>query len=276
MASIDGLEWTGIQTGKEGEVYRAVSHGNGSFAAVGSFGGSNITAATSDGDRWEMTTRDARYVNYLRGLGFGNGFFLGLGGDPGAVGDSRPFVMTSVDGKAWSDLTPIAGKNMLRRVCYGNDRFVAVGDRGRRASSKEGKDWNDAPNVKAIDTLIDVTFGNNLFVGVGLHGLRMSSEDGIAWSERIPGEEGEHINSVLWTGERFVAVGQGATYFSQDGRRWDRQPNTDAPLIAVYGQQRFIGSNWRGRILQSTDAVTWKEVIQVEQHVEALAFGTIA
>lgn len=273
LVSADGKEWTDLQTGKEGEVYRAVSHGNGRFAAVGSFGGTNITASTADGVAWQTASRDAKYVNYLRGLGFGKGMFLGLGGDPGAVGDSRPFVMTSEDGQTWSDLTPISGKNMLRRACFGNDRFVAVGDRGRRATSPDSKTWTDAPDVKAIDTLIDVTFGQGIFVGVGLHGLRMTSEDGIKWSERIAGEEGEHINSVIWTGDRFVAVGQGATYISPDGLKWERLPNTNAPLIAVFGQQQFIGCNWRGRILQSTDAVAWKDVHQAEHHIEAVAFG---
>ncbi|QDU28244.1 hypothetical protein ETAA8_33440 [Anatilimnocola aggregata] len=273
MTSTDGKTWSNAQTGKEGEVYRAVSFGNGRFAAVGTFGGANIYASTADGTTWQTGTRDAKYVSYLRGLGFGQDKFLGLGGDPGSVGDSKPFVMTSADGQTWSDVTPIAGRNMLRRVCYGNERFVAVGDRGRRAASKDGKEWIDTEKVKAIDTLIDVTFGNGLFVGVGLHGLRMSSADGVTWSERLTGEEGEHINSVLWTGERFVAVGQGATYHSTDGLKWDRQPNTNAPLIAVFGEKQFVGSNWRGRLLHSTDAITWTDVFQAEHHVEALAFG---
>lgn len=273
IVSTDGRAWSHAQTGKEGEVYRAVVAGNGRFAAVGSYGGSNITASTADGIEWQAAVRDARYVNYLRGLSFGKKMFLGLGGDPGAVGDSKPFVMTSTDGQNWSDMKPISGKNMIRRVAYGNDRFVGVGDRGRRAASKDGFEWSDAPNVKAIDTLIDVAFGRDLFVGVGLHGLRMSSEDGISWSERLAGEEGEHINSILWTGERFVAVGQGATYLSNDGRKWDRVPNTNGPLIAIWGNGQYLGSAWRGRILQSTDAIHWKDVFQAEHHIESLAFG---
>ncbi len=45
---------------------------------------------------------------------------------------------------------------MLRRVAFGNELFVAVGDRGRRSVSKDGREWTDTPNIKAIDTLIDV------------------------------------------------------------------------------------------------------------------------
>lgn len=276
MVSAHGREWSRLATGKEGEVYRAVGHGNGRFVAVGSHGGNNIYASTADGAEWDTGTKDAKYVNYLRGLGFGRGMFLGLGGDPGAVGDSRPFVATTSDGRTWTDPVFISGKNMLRRVAWGNDRFVAVGDRGRRATSPDGVQWTDTPDVKAIDTLIDVGFGHGRFVGVGLHGLRMASDDGLTWSHRQLGEEGEHINSVLWAGERFVAVGQGATYFSADGLKWDRVANTDAPLIAVYGGGQFVGANWRGRILCSDDAVGWSEVFKADHHVEALAFGPAA
>ena len=294
LVSADGIEWTHAQAGKEGETYRAVAFGNGRFAAVGSYGGSNIFASTADGETWQIGTKDAKYVSYLRGIGFGNKKFLGLGGDPGAVGESRPFVMTTEDGQTWSEpipnvvnqallpdaaaiqpgaKPPPSSKNMLRRVAFGNERFVAVGDRGRRSVSKDGREWTDTPNVKAIDTLIDVAFGNGVFVGVGLHGLRMSSPDGVTWSERLIGEEGEHINSVVWTGERFVAVGQGATYTSADGLQWERIPNKDAPLIAVFGRGVFVGSNWRGRLLRSTNAIDWKVVFQAEQHLEAIAFG---
>ena len=294
LVSADGIEWTHAQTGKEGETYRAVAFGNGRFVAVGSFGGSNIFASTADGVTWQTGTKDAKYVSYLRGVGFGNKMFLGLGGDPGAVGESRPFVMTTEDGQTWSEpipnvvnqallpdaaviqpgvKPPPSSKNMLRRVAFGNERFVAVGDRGRRSVSKDGREWTDTPNVKAIDTLIDVAFGNGVFVGVGLHGLRMSSPDGVTWSERLIGEEGEHINSVVWTGERFIAVGQGATYTSADGLQWERIPNKDAPLIAVFGRGVFVGSNWRGRLLHSTNAIDWKVVFQAEHHIEAIAYG---
>lgn len=299
LASKNGLEWGNIQTGKDGETYRAVTFGNGRFAAVGSYGGSNIFASTDNGVAWETGSKDARYVAYVRGIGFGKDSFLGLGGDPGSVGDSRPFTMSSKDGMTWTEAVPVevtqsllagsspaqqneikgkppaSSKNMLRRFAYGNDRYVAVGDRGRRSASPDAREWTDTPNVKAIDTLIDVTFGNGVFVGVGLHGLRISSPDGITWSEKLTGEEGEHINSVVWTGKRFAAVGQGATYFSDDGLAWERIPNVNAPLIAVYGDGVFIGSNWRGRLLQSVDAIEWKDVFRAEHHVEAVAFGTV-
>src|SRR5206468_8365905 len=129
----------------------------------------------ADGITWETAAKDARYVNYIRGVGFGKDAFLGLGGDPGAVGDSRPFTVASADGQSWTEPQPVevtqsllsaelaaqqpdlkgkplpSSKNMLRRFAYGNNRYVAVGDRGRRSVSTDAREWTDTPNMKAVD-----------------------------------------------------------------------------------------------------------------------------
>ena len=275
LASDDGVDWKNLQTGKEGETYRAVQFGNGRFVTVGTYGGENIFASSADGATWKTGRKEAKYVKYFRGLGFGREMFLGLGGDPGSVGSSSPFVLTSRDGVEWSDFISIPGKHILRRVAFGNGLFVGVGDRGRRALSADGKDWKEAPGTKAIETLVDVAFGNGVFVGVGLHGLRATTQNGVKWSEARRGEEGEHLNSIVWAGDRFVAVGAGATYFSADGADWKREPNQDAPLVLAHGNRIFIGANWKGRLLKSSDGIEWKQVFKAGHHIEAVTFGTL-
>ncbi len=273
LVSENGADWKNLQVGKEGEVYRAVVTAAGAHVAVGNFGGSNLFASSRDGAAWQTSSRDAQYKYFLRAVAHGNGAFLGIGGDPGAVGSSAPFAVRSEDGLTWSEYQPIPGREILRRIVWGAERFVGVGDRGRRSTSKDGKDWIDAAKTKAIDTLVDVAFGAGKFVGVGLHGLRSVSEDGLQWPHRFAGEEGEHINSVVWTGDRFVAVGQGATYFSPDGLEWTRKENHDAPLVATFGGGIYVGVNWKGRILLSKDALEWKQVYKAEHHLEAVSFG---
>ena len=276
LASTDGADWKNLQVGKVGEVYRAIAFGKGHFAAIGSYGGNNIFAATADGTTWQSHQKDAKYSLYLRAVCFGEGAFLALGGDPGGVGDSKPFTMTSPDGVTWSDPFSIAGKNILRRVACGDGLYVGVGDRGRRAASKDGREWSDVAAVKAIDTLVDVAFGKGLFVGVGLNGLRMTTADGLKWSEPERGEEGEHLNSVIWAEDRFVSVGMGATYISADGSSWSRRPNKDAPTTVAYGGGTFVGASWKGRLLRSTDAVEWTPAYKSDHHVEAIAFGILS
>src|SRR6185312_282626 len=275
LTSADGIAWSAPQVGKEGETYRCAAGGAGALAAIGSFGGSNIFACTSNGAAWKTSIKDAQYARYIRGLGFGLDFFLALGGDPGAVGVARPFVFISTDGEKWDGPHDIPGKFMVRRVASGNKRFVAVGDRGRRAASEDGKKWIDAPQVKAIDTLIDVAFGNGVFVGVGLNGLRMISADGVRWTDRLIGDEGEHLNAVVWANDRFVAIGAGATFFSPDGVKWDRAANAAAPVSATFGDGVFLGPRWKGRIMRSTDAVKWTEVLKADHHIESIAFAEL-
>jgi hypothetical protein len=281
LTSQDGVEWKNEALGKEGEIYRAAAFGNGRFVAVGSYGGENIIASSADGVAWKTAKKEAKYVKYLRGLAFGGGQFVGIGGDPGSVGAAKPFVCFSRDGEKWGDFIDIAGKFILRRIVFGNGLWVGVGDRGRRAYSRDAKTWDDVPNVKPIDTLIDIAFGvpggagGGVFVGVGLHGLRVTTKDGAAWSEPVRGQEGEHINSIVWAGDRFVGVGAGATYISPDGEKWERRPNQDAPLACAFGGGAFVGANWKGRILTSTDGIAWKQVFKSEHHVEALAFGQV-
>src|SRR4051812_27456479 len=140
--SADGAKWSAAQTGKEGETYRAVAYGNGFFAAVGSYGGDNIYARSPDGVAWETGKKEAKYTKYIRGLGFDGRQFLGIGGDPGSVGDSKPFIVTSADGKSWGDYTEVSGKMIIRRLAFGHGLVVGVGDRGRRAVSRDGgKSW---------------------------------------------------------------------------------------------------------------------------------------
>ena len=273
MISQRGDAWGKPQLGKEGETFRAAAFGNGRFVTVGSYGGDNVLASSKDGEKWELGERKGEYKDYFRGLAFGNGTFLALGGEPGTVGNARPFVALSKDGVTWDENARIEGKYVLRRAAYGNSTWVAVGDRGRIAASADGKTWKDAEGTAPIDTLIDVTFGNGLFVGVGLHGLRRTSTDGAKWSEPVRGNEGEHLNSVVFTGKQFVAIGAGATYFSVNGKDWRRVPNQNAPTFATYGDNVFAGTSWRGRLLRSTDAVKWVDMHKSEHPVEAITFG---
>ncbi len=275
ITSTDGQNWNTPVTGREGEIYRTVCFGNGLCVAAGSYGGSNLFAVTHDGVTWKSLEKDAGYSRYIRGLLFAQGQFFGLGGDPGSVGISRPFETHSTDGTIWSDNHEFEGKHLLRRAAFGNGKFVGVGDRGRRALSADGHAWKDLPDVKAIDTLVDVAFGNGVFVGVGLNGLRQRTQDGLTWTDRQLGEEGEHLNSILWTGDKFVAIGAGATYTSPEGRTWKRLPNHNSPLTAAYGNGVYVGSRWKGRLLTSTDAVDWKEVKKCDFHIEALGYGGI-
>jgi hypothetical protein len=122
---------------------------------------------------------------------------------------------------------------------------------------------------------VDVAFGNGMFVGVGLHGLRMVTSDGVKWSDRQTGEEGEHLNSIVWARDRFVSVGVGATYISTNGLKWERNANENAPVTMAFGAGVFVGPRWKGRLVRSTDGIKWEEVHKTDFHLEAVAFSEL-
>ena len=53
-----------------------------------------LPASSADAAKWELGTRDGKYKDYFRGLTFGNGTFMALGGDPGSVGQAKPFYLS--------------------------------------------------------------------------------------------------------------------------------------------------------------------------------------
>ena len=105
-----------------------------------------------------------------------------------------------------------------------------------------------------METLIDVAHGAEVFVGVGLHGLRWRTADGLEWTDRQQGDEGEHLNAIVWTGDRFVAFGQGATFTSTDVAKWERHPNRDAPTAVCYRGGTFLGCRSKGRLRPAATA----------------------
>lgn len=271
--SSDGRTWFNIQTGREGEVYSTAAFGNGRCVAGARFGGQSTSAATLDGTTWQTASYDAKYSNYIHNIVFFNQRFLGLG---------TTFVMPSEDGLKWEPQHKLPERKMswgmdptYHRFAIGNGVLVGVGDFGASAVTKDGLEWTLNANPKPANTLIDVAFGNGVFVGGGMHGLRMRSSDGLSWTDRVVGEEGEHINAMIWDGKQFAGIGQGGTYLSPDGLKWERIPNQDAPTTATFNDGVYVGSLWQGRIMRSTNGVAWEQVTQLPQHAVAITHGVL-
>ncbi len=89
----------------------------------------------------------------------------------------------------------------------------------------------------------------------------------------MTGNEGEHLNAVVWAKDRFVAVGAGVTYTSADGLKWGASANANAPVAVAYGGGGFVGVRWKGRLLWSADGIRWEETHRADRHLEAVAAG---
>ena len=130
MSSTDGIAWKQLQTGKDGEVYRAVCFGNNRFVALGTYGGDNLFSTTTDGATWQTATRKCPTAATSAASDWGKDPFLAVGGDAGFGNYAQPCGTTSVDGVKWGDFFRFPGKSILRRVAFGDGKFVGVGDLG--------------------------------------------------------------------------------------------------------------------------------------------------
>lgn len=278
--SRDGKVWSHQQTDREGVLLRHACFFRGQCFVGGHYGGELTVFQSSDGVTWQNQKLPSKpYAERLELLFATDNEVCAIISSDGAP----PQAICTKDGKAWTarkdlldDWRVMVRDAHLRRVARGNARIVFIGDYGARLS---GPTLNDkfiaVPKASAKDTLIDIAFGNGVFVGGGLHALRMRSRDGLAWTDRKVGEEGEHINSMIFDGKQFVGIGQGATYRSQDGAQWERIPNQNAPTVAAFGDGVYVGALWPGKLLQSRDAIRWDQVQELPNHVLTLEHGVL-
>jgi len=278
--SQDGKTWTHLQTDREGVLLKYVCFQSGRCFTGGRFGGELVTYDSVDAVNWNTAKLASKpYAERLELLFVTGDQVCGIISTDGAP----PEAIRTKDGKTWTarkalvdDWRVMVRDAHLRRVAEGNGRLVFTGDYGARLSGKSIDDkFQAVPKALAKDTLIDIAFGNGVFVGSGLHGLRMRSADGLEWTDRVVGEEGEHINTMTFDGKQFVGIGQGATYRSPDGQKWERTPNKDAPTVASFGDGAYVGALWPGKVLCSEDGITWEKVHELPHNVLAIAHGQI-
>ena len=75
IISENGSDWSHLQLGKEGEVYKGAALGNGKLVAAGTYGTNNVLASSADGVAWKTFFKDGKYKLKLAGVCFGNGQF---------------------------------------------------------------------------------------------------------------------------------------------------------------------------------------------------------
>ncbi len=160
---------------------------------------------------------------------FGNGQFIAVGYD----NSSRTSVVaTSADGIAWisEKEDPFQAPFFARSICYGNGTFVAVG------------------------YYTDGSTPNN---------IAFYSADGIAWMQ-TPLPVTISCIKVIYANEKFVAVGNAATYalYSSDGINWTQAelPANGGWTGLAYGLDKFVAIDSSGALsAYSVDGITWMQ-----------------
>ncbi len=255
-------------------------------------------ARSTDGMTWTMTEKTAMGGDdndLFRGVGFGEGRFVAVGGSSVAL------TRVSTDGVQWLDGG--TGRAWLGGAAFTGTVWVAAGGNGLRVRSTDhgttwtndpgyqamhyravaagpgravavGHTYNLMPNVGVITTTADgitwserrqagaqfgtVAFGNGVFVACTSATVCATSSDGMTWVDH---NVGTGDGSVVFTGTEFIVVRSNGTFRSSDGAQWTNV-NAMSRGVAGFFNGAYFSFDWPLRIQRSTNLSTWTPVFQ--------------
>lgn len=236
----------------------------------------------------------------LRGVGYGDGVFVAVGG--GGEG----FSMRSTDGITWTDENHTIGSFLSDVVVLDDGTFVAAGGNGLRVRSVDGGvTWIDPSeyfaghhraiaagngvavavghtygdgNAGLVTTTADgatwtelqigggaysggsIVFGNGTFVARDDAGQLRASADGIAWTDADVAPSGDH--RPVFGDDAFWIGSDDGYWTSADGLQWTPYASDQVrdPVVWFHGQYLTLG--WPASIAASSDLTAWQTVFE--------------
>jgi len=204
---------------------------------------------------WGQETAGVFGDSFIRGIAWGNGKFVAVGGD-GKIACSSDGVKWTLAAKNVFDSSDIIG------IAFGNGRFVAVGGDRKIAYSTDGDVWNLAANSSYGNfQFFEIAFGNEIFVAVGDENKIAVSKDGKNWKKTNFDGRFAYIYDISFGNGKFIAVGNtgndsGFLYTSDDGLTWTQRDSSFHPqagdiTTAAGGNGRFIAVGDNGALAVS-------------------------
>jgi hypothetical protein len=269
--STDGQSWQRNALANTPPLF-GITHGNGTFAAVGGdFFSSGAIVTSPDGQTW--TQRVSQTGAVLFRVAYGNNRFVTVG--------QGGTVWSSANGSTWTQSTsPVPDDLWHVRWLAGRNDFVVVGGGAQGfpngaqgaatsviLSTTTAADWQVLKG-SCVRPIYDVALGSGIYVAVGEDGV-LTSGDRVNWTRRVAGN-GDPLYEVEYANGQFVAVGTGPAggqiLTSGNGVNWQiRYMSTNKVVNGIaYGNGRFVVPGWtldtgNGASLVSTDGVTWTE-----------------
>ncbi|MGH1345617.1 MAG: hypothetical protein ACRBN8_28895 [Nannocystales bacterium] len=221
-------------------------------------GARRYRAATFDGETWDEQTHDVAGgdADLFRGVGWGNGTFVAVGGS----------IARSTDGLSWEeDLVELPA--WFGGVAYGNDRWVITGGNGRHlVSTDDAETWGQGGNTIPFPSRA-MAFGAGVFVSVGDSGGIATSTDGVTWTDRsepIPtGFRAVAYGAGTWVvnGRNYLPDGvQTACLQSQDAEVWTPCAVRAAVYEGTFAANDRLFIVHDGGYASTLDGVTWSDV----------------
>ena len=183
------------------------------------------------------------------------------------VGEKGKTVRSIDDGSSW-DNESCQIMTDLNGVTYGNNTFVAVGDR-RNGYGTVLRSIDNASSFSEVSGYTSsennaITFGNNTFVAVSNSGRTgRSPNDGSSFTYKSSNQS-YNLEGVAFGNNTFIGVISNSYYYYRgivksvnDGLSWTHNRNTPSPYRLLYGvafgNNKFVAVGSRGKILISTN-----------------------
>lgn len=210
------------------------------------------------GEQW--TLRSAT-TNPIYSVTWGGGQFVAV--------TSNGFI-TSPDGINWtSRASGTIYDQDLEYITWTGSQFIAVANGTQTAMlvSPNGVSWTAYP--VGNDDIYAIARSDSLHVAVGQSGLIMTSTNGSVWTSR-PSATTTSLNSIVWAGSKFVAIGGAASVgstnailTSSNGTAWEVRTSGVASYIGLFSVASsgslFVIAGSEGLILTSVDGSTWTQ-----------------
>ena len=128
-------------------------------------------------------------------------------------------------------------------ITFGNNTFVAVGDKGTvSTSSDDGASWDNGTRGTTRN-LKEIAYGDQSFVTVGDYGtILYSRDDGTSWRVGT-WSDNDHVTGVAFGDNTFVGVS--STYLTKstdNGSNWIQGCSGVRVYDIAFGNSIFVGS----------------------------------
>lgn len=181
------------------------------------------------------------------------------------IGTNGTNIATSYDGENW-DFKNIENTQTLRGVCYGDGKFVVVGD-STILLSLDGETWTQVYTPDSRASKVVYSGDHQLFVAVSSSGNYFyTSPDGETWERRTYNRSMTSVYGLAYGNGVFVEVGSDIQY-SSDGITWSSAtgmtPRESRSIVFSNGLFMAVGystdasGDW-GAICVSNNGINWR------------------
>lgn len=205
---------------------------------------------SSDGVAWDVSTTSGMTFS---GLVWSDELTMLVAvGSPGKIATSR-------DGSEWDLQDPNVGG--LSDVIWDGEQFIAVGDYGLILTSSDGIQWTTRSKSLTLNSVVAI---DNTFYAVGGRDHILKSADGLNWEYVQTGLEDGYFHDIAGDGDRYVVAGQNYIYVADSNFSWVQQHwlgATSSALSVIWDGERFVAVRSGGVVKTSTDGVEFSSVI---------------